>query len=159
MFKAMERTKNPTTSHLVIFTNVPSIERPLFLPQYVSAAPAIAPRPSDLPSCNNTSITNAIQTNINKTFKIMLIMSIVSFQKFIFISSTVSIYHIKLVIASVFFLMLPTKDKFLQVLMLLLLFCPYRNTCNSPDVLQNIHLARFWQEQGIFHIRQYSFHH
>ena len=39
-----------TAQILVAFTNVPSIERPLFCPQNVSAPPLIAPRPADFPS-------------------------------------------------------------------------------------------------------------
>lgn len=41
---------NKTTNAVVNFTSIPSMERPLFLPQYVSAAPLIAPSPADLPS-------------------------------------------------------------------------------------------------------------
>ena len=33
MFKTIAMTKNKTTQALVIFTSIPSIERPLFLPQ------------------------------------------------------------------------------------------------------------------------------
>lgn len=159
MFNAMERSKNPTTSHFVIFNKLPSIERPLFLPQYVSAAPAIEPRPSDFPSCNNTSITNAIQTNMNKTFKIMLIMLIVSFQKFIFISyNCINIPH-HTRYCKCFFLMLPSKDKFLQVLVLLLQFCPYHNICNFQGDRLSIRLVLPLQVHNIYHIMQYSFHH
>ena len=48
------------------------IERPLFLPQYVSAAPAIAPRPCDLPSCIRTTTVRAIQSITKRIVKIVL---------------------------------------------------------------------------------------
>ena len=54
---------------LVAITSLPSIERPLFLPQYVSAAPLIAPSPADLPSCIKTITVNAILIMINATIK------------------------------------------------------------------------------------------
>ena len=54
------------------FTSLLSRERPLFLPQYVSAAPLTAPKPAVLPSCINTNITSAIHTIINITVNVIL---------------------------------------------------------------------------------------
>ena len=48
------------------------MERPLFLPQYVSAAPLMAPSPADFPSCINTITVNTMLININTTIKIVL---------------------------------------------------------------------------------------
>ena len=47
------------------------MERPLFLPQYVSAAPAIAPSPADLLSCIKMITVNAILIIIKITVKII----------------------------------------------------------------------------------------
>ena len=48
---------------VVALTRPPSIERPLFLPQYVSEAPEIVPpRPCCLPSCIRTTTVSAIQS-------------------------------------------------------------------------------------------------
>ena len=70
-FNKQARTINAMTNTLVSFTSIPSIERPLFLPQYVSAAPAIAPSPADLPSCIRIMTVNAILTMINNTVNII----------------------------------------------------------------------------------------
>ena len=42
------------------------MERPLFLPQYVSAAPAIAPSPCDLPSINITANRLVDESSVKK---------------------------------------------------------------------------------------------
>ena len=47
------------------------MERPLFLPQYVSAAPAIAPSPADLLSCIKMITVNATLIIIKTTVKIV----------------------------------------------------------------------------------------
>ena len=47
------------------------MERPLFLPQYVSAAPAIAPSPADLLSCIKMITVNATLIIIKTTVKII----------------------------------------------------------------------------------------
>ena len=47
------------------------MERPLFLPQYVSAAPAIAPSPTDLLSCIKMITVNATLIIIKTTVKIV----------------------------------------------------------------------------------------
>ena len=57
---------------MVIFTKVPSMERPLFFPQYVSAAPLIAPRPAALPSYIITRTVHAIHIIIKSTVNIIL---------------------------------------------------------------------------------------
>ena len=48
MLQKLQKNKVPII--VVALTSPPSMERPLFLPQYVSAAPAIAPSPCCLPS-------------------------------------------------------------------------------------------------------------
>ena len=62
---------NSATRILVPVTSLPSMERPLFLPQYVSAAPAIAPSPADFPSCNKIMTVNAKQISMKTTVKIV----------------------------------------------------------------------------------------
>lgn len=57
---------NNTASTFVALTSVPSMERPLFCPQYVSAIPAIVPSPADLPSCIKIIAASAIQSITNK---------------------------------------------------------------------------------------------
>lgn len=64
--------RNPTARQVVIFTSLLSMERPLFLPQYVSAAPLTAPKPAVLPSCINTKITSAIHTIMKITVNAIL---------------------------------------------------------------------------------------
>ena len=56
---------------LVTFTIMPSMERPLFLLQYVSELPAIAPSPVCLPSCIKTITISAILIIINTIVKIV----------------------------------------------------------------------------------------
>ena len=52
--------KNSTTHVTVALTKRPSFERPLFLPQYVSATPAIVPSPADLPSWKRITIRQSL---------------------------------------------------------------------------------------------------
>jgi len=68
----MASKKKETAKYLVILTSVPSMERPLFLPQYVSAAPLITPSPADFPSCINTNTVKAMHIIINITVKTIL---------------------------------------------------------------------------------------
>lgn len=49
-FNTIANTTNKIAANFVDFTKAPSIERPLFCPQYDSAAPLIVPSPADLPS-------------------------------------------------------------------------------------------------------------
>ena len=61
--------KNSTAHVTVALTKRPSFERPLFLPQYVSATPAIVPSPADLPSWKRITIVIITLTIINNTDK------------------------------------------------------------------------------------------
>ena len=73
IFKTRDNTINPIARYFVIFSNFPSIDRPLFLPQYVSVAPATEPdNPPDFPSCINTIAVKATQITAKITVTITL---------------------------------------------------------------------------------------
>ena len=73
-------TKDTIVKNVVTLISVPSLERPLFLLQYVplSVAPVKEPNPASFPSCINTNMINKIDAiikiTVNAVFTICLLI-------------------------------------------------------------------------------------
>lgn len=85
---------NNITSTRVIFTRIPSMERPLFLLQYESDDPARAPSPADFPSCIRIKTVNAIHMITNTIVNIVFnTATIYTSYFFLFLRFTHNLYE------------------------------------------------------------------